>query len=188
MKQISAVVVFVMFSALIALTLMLGQAGAQRKATQQAKKTASPAAKNAAVKSGCGLLPVPLLEKTFGEKFDDEPMEGKMPPAYDGAWGTTCKFSPKLPFTKEPPTTVEFIVFVEASPAAAKQTFEQAAAYLADGTKPKPGIGDSSYWALAQRNKQRIAVLKGKTHFSLELEPTNESKLKELASTIAAQL
>lgn len=141
-----------------------------------------------ASRSACALLPISLLEKTFSEKFDDDPLETKMPPAYDGAWGTTCKFSPKPPFTKEHPTTVEFIVFVEASPAAAKQTFDQAAAYLTDNAKPKPGIGDSSYWALAQRNKQRIAVLKGKTHFSLELEPADESKLKELARAVAARL
>lgn len=188
MKQISAAIVFPIFSVLFVTTVLLSQAGAQQKRNQQTIKTESPRADNAAPRSGCGLLPISLLEKTFGEKFDDEPMEGKMPPAYDGAWGTTCKFSPKPPFTQEHPTTVEFIVFVETSPAAAKQTFDQAAAYLADSAKPKPGIGDSSYWALAQRNKQRIAVLKGKTHFSLELEPTNESKLKELANAVAAQL
>jgi hypothetical protein len=187
MKKISAAIMFAMFSALTVPTL-ISQAGAQQKKNQQTKSTTLPTTNRVAPKSGCGLLPISLLEKTFGEKFDDEPMEGKMPPAYDGAWGTTCKFSPKPPFTKEHPTTAEFIVFVEASPAVAKQTFDQAAAYFADGTKPKPGIGDSSYWALADEKEPRIAVLKGKTHFSLQLEPPNESKLKELATAVAAQL
>lgn len=155
----------------------------------QSKNTNSTGEKNnGAARSGCGLLPISLLEKTFDEKFDNEPMEGKMPPAYDGAWGATCKFSPKPPFSKAHPTTVEFIVFVEASAGEAKHTFEQAAGFLADASKPKPGIGDSSYWALADEKKPRIAVLKGKTHFSLQLEPPNESKLKDLAAAVAAQL
>ncbi len=184
MKTKSLVRMFGLCSVFLVFTGMPRNADAQQK--QNNKKTTTSAA--GANGSSCGLLPVSLLENTFGQKFDDEPMEGKMPPAYDGAWGTTCKFSPKPPFAKEHPTTVEFIVFVEASPAAAKQTFDQAAAYLTDNTKPKPGIGDASYWALAEKNKQRIAVLKGKTHFSLELEPTNESKLKELASAVAARM
>jgi hypothetical protein len=31
-------------------------------------------------------------------------------------------------------------------------------------------------------------VLKGKAHFSLQLEPPNENKLKELATAVTAQL
>lgn len=140
----------------------------------------------ASAKTGCALLPMSLLQATFGETFD-EPMEGKMPPAYDGAWGTTCKFSSKPPFAKGHQTTVEFIVFVEATPAAAKQTFEQTAAYFTDPSKPKPGIGDASYWARSKPDQPRIAVLKGKAHFSLSLLPKNEDQLKALATGVAAQ-
>lgn len=185
MKTKSVATMLGLCSVWLVFTGMPRSADAQQKHNNK-KTTTSAVGENGG--SGCGLVPISLLENMFGQKFDDEPMEGKMPPAYDGAWGTTCRFSPKPPFTKEHPTTVDFIVFVEASPAVAKQTFDQAAAYLADSTKPKPGIGDSSYWAVAQKNKQRIAVLKGKTHFSLELEPTNESKLKELASAVAARM
>jgi hypothetical protein len=179
--------VFLLFSALVPLTLIPRHVVAQQK-RNQSKGTSSTSADSAASRSGCALLPISLLEKTFGEKFDDEPMEGKMPPAYDGAWGTTCKFSPKPPFSKQHPTTVEFTVFVEASPGDAKHTFEQAATFLADTSKPKPGIGDSSYWALSKPNEPRLAVLKGKAHFSLQLEPPNENKLKELATAVTAQL
>lgn len=185
MKTISLVITFALCSTLVVFTAIPRQANAQQKQIQ--KERTAPPQSGATAPSGCALLPIALLEKTFGEKFDDEPMEGKMPPAYDGAWGTTCKFSPKPPFSQQHPTTVEFIVFVEASPAAAKQTFDQAAAFLADSTKPKPGIGESSYWALAEK-EPRIAVLKGKTHFSLQVNPPNQEKLKELAAAVAAKL
>lgn len=165
------------------------EARAQQTQNRQSKRSTSPTTGNSAKpRSNCGLLPISLLERTFGEKFDNQPLEGKMPPAYDGAWGATCKFSPAPPFSKGHPTTVEFIVFVEASAAEAKHTFEQTAAFLADTAKPKPGIGDASYWGLADKRKPRIAVLKGKTHFSLQLEPPNEDKLKELARVVTAQL
>ena len=154
-------------------------------APPQAQKK-SPGNNAASAKTGCALLPMSLLQATLGETFD-EPMEGKMPPAYDGAWGTTCKFSSKPPFAKGHQTTVEFIVFVEASPAAAKQTFEQTAAYFTDPSKPKPGIGDASYWARAKPDQPRMAVLKGKAHFSLSLLPKNEDQLKTLATAVAAQ-
>jgi hypothetical protein len=46
--------------------------------------------------SGCGLVPISVLEQTFGEKFDDPPLETKAPPAYDGAFGTNCQFFSSL--------------------------------------------------------------------------------------------
>jgi len=42
------------------------------------------------------LVPISLLEQTFGEKFDDPPLETKAPPAYDGAFGTNCQFFSSL--------------------------------------------------------------------------------------------
>jgi hypothetical protein len=37
---------------------------------------------------------------TFGEKFDDPPLETKVPPAYDGAFGANCQYFSKPPFAK----------------------------------------------------------------------------------------
>jgi hypothetical protein len=57
-------------------------------------------------------------------------METKSPPAYDGGWGTSCRFSPKPRFTKGHQTTVDFVIYTETSAAKARQTFDQTGAVI----------------------------------------------------------
>jgi hypothetical protein len=155
---------------------------------QQSKEVAATSTEKTST-AGCGLLPRSLLEKMLGQAFEDEPMETKAPPAYDGAWGTSCRFSPKPPFTRGHQTTVDFVIYVESSAAAAKRTFDQAGVVLADKTKPKPsGLGDEAYWGITEDEPSMLHVLKGKTHYSLELEPANDSKLLELAAAVSGKL
>lgn len=137
--------------------------------------------------NGCAMLPIALLEKTFGDTFDPTPSETKSPPAYGGPWGSRCEFVSKPPFSKGHQTKVEFLVYVEASPAEAKQTFDKVAAFFADRSKGNPSVGESAYWG-DTNGEPAIHVLKGKVHYSLSIEPANEAQLVDLARNLAALL
>jgi hypothetical protein len=157
---------------------------------QHSKQGSAPSQKKMETSAaGCSLLPISLLEKMFGEVFEDEPMETKAPPAYDGAWGTSCRFSPKPPFTRGHQTTVDFVIYTEASAAKAKQTFDQVAAFIKDKARTTPsGLGDDAYWGITDDEPAMLHVLKGKSHYSLELEPANDSKLLELAAAVTGRI
>lgn len=163
----------------------------QKPSNSQNKKPEATANKNdvAAPGTGCALLPVSLLEKTFGEKFD-EPSASKTPPAYDGAWGSSCQYFSKPPFAHGHQTRVDFMVYVEASAAEAKQTFDKAAVFFKDNSKPPlSGIGDSAYWNTATgEGEPVIHILKGKVHCQLGSQPANAKQLKDLATALATRL
>lgn len=156
--------------------------------SQQARKVSAPNGTNkAASVNGCALLPISVLEKIVGERFQDQPMESKAPPAYDGAWGSSCKFFSKPPFAKGHQTSVDLLIYTEASAAEAKQTFDKAAVFFTNASKPKPsGIGDSAYWGVD--DAPTIHVLKGRVHYSLSVDPANEPLVLQLASALAAKL
>lgn len=139
--------------------------------------------------SGCALLPLSLVEEAVGTKFH-EPSESKALPAYNGAWGSSCEFSRMEPFPQGEDTRVDFMVFVEASPSEAKATFDKAAMFLANHSKPAlSGIGDSAYWGAGDPEEPTIHVLKGKVHFQLGMMyPPDEKKLLYLATVLAGRL
>lgn len=138
--------------------------------------------------SGCALLPRSLVEEATGTKFH-EPTETNALPAYDGAWGSNCEYSRMEPFPQGQDTRVDLMIFVEASPSEAKATFDKAAAFLADHSKPAlSGIGDSAYWGTNPK-EPTIHVLKGKVHFQLGMMyPADEIKLLHLATALAGRL
>ena len=138
--------------------------------------------------SGCGLVPISLLEQTFGEKFDDAPLETKAPPAYDGAFGANCQFFSKPPFARGHQTRVDFIVYQEQSAAVAKDTFEKVAAFVTDKSKTAPHIGDATYWAVKSDEESWIHVLKGNTHFAMGMQPNGDTELVSLATSVASKL
>jgi|GEM_PF-6741419 len=138
--------------------------------------------------SGCGLVPVSLLEQTFGEKFDDAPLETEAPPAYDGAFGANCQFFSKPPFARGHQTRVDFIVYQEQSAAVAKDTFGKVAAFATERSKPAPHIGDATYWAIKNGEESWIHVLKGNTHFAMGMQPDSDTELVSLATTVAGKL
>jgi hypothetical protein len=141
-----------------------------------------------AAATGCSLLTPAMLEKVLGQPFEDDPVETKALPAYGGAWGSNCQYHSKKP-ASQGGVRVDFLVYVEASTAEAKQTFDKAAAFFADRSKPKPsGIGDSSYWQNTDKDEPQIHVLKGKVHYSLGMQPANEKLLKDLATAAAARI
>lgn len=138
--------------------------------------------------NNCGLLPRSAVEEVTGIKFHDV-SESKAMPAYDGAWGSNCEFSRMEPFPQGQDTRVDLMIFVESSPAVAKATFDKAAVFMTDHSKPAPRIGDSAYWGVGDKKEPTLHVLKGKTHFQLGMSlPADENKVVQLATVLAGRL
>lgn len=78
--------------------------------------------------------------------------------------------------------TVDFIVYVDASPSEAKDTFDKLTMWLTP--KSKPAIGDSAYID----THGAIHVLKDKVRYYISLEPKNEKQMKDLAASVAARI
>lgn len=110
--------------------------------------------------SGCTVLPLSLVEQLTGIQFHDV-NESKAMPAYDGAWGSSCEFSRMEPFPQGQDTRVDLMIFTESSASVAKDTFDKAAVYFTDPSKPKPSIGDEAYWSRTKPDEPTIHVLKG---------------------------
>lgn len=150
--------------------------------------SASPQARAQQGSPACGNVSLSLVEKATGIQFHD-PDQGKAPPPWDGAWGTSCEFSRMEPFPQGQDTRVDLAIYTEASAAVAKQTFDRLAAFSADKSKPNAGIGDASYWATGDGKEPTFNVLKGKTHFSVGMAyPVDEKRVLALAAAIAGQM
>lgn len=127
---------------------------------------------------GCSMLTPAQIQKVLGQPFG-APSVGAWPPAFGQApWGSQCRYSSQ----KAPHLDVTFIVYVEASPAEAKQTFDKLTMWFPP--KSKPAIGDSAYID----SSGAIHVLKGKVRYYISLEPKNEKQMKDLATSIAARI
>lgn len=127
---------------------------------------------------GCSMLTPAQIQKVLGQPFG-APSVGAWPPAYGQApWGSQCRYSSQ----KTPHLDVTFIVYIEASPAEAKQTFDKLTMWFPP--KSKPAIGDSAYID----SSGAIHVLKGKVRYYISLEPKNEKQMKDLATSIAARI
>ena len=156
--------------------------------SQKDKKAPASAqtSKTAPTPVGCATLTSAALEKVLGQPFQEEPSETKSPPAYDGAWGWSCQYSSRKP-ASQGGVRVDLLIYEEASAAEAKQTFDKAAVFFIDSSKPKPSIGDSAYWQSTDKGLA-IHVLRGNVHFSFQIEPSNEKQLNDLATALAARL
>jgi hypothetical protein len=127
---------------------------------------------------GCSMLTPAQIQKVLGQPFG-APTVGAWPPAYGQApWGSQCRYRSQ----KGPQVEVNFIVYVEASPAEAKQTFEKLTMWFPP--KSKPAVGDSAYID----GQGAIHVLKGKVRYYIALDPKNEKQMKDLATSIAARI
>lgn len=164
---------------LVCAILACGRTYARTPHSTQNQKTAAPTQKSkAAPAAGCAILPSSLLQKTLGKSFS-EPAESAWPPAFGRQpWGSDCQYS-----SKPAGMSVQFIVYADASPQVAKQTFERLTMWFPPASRPA-GIGDSAY---IDKNGA-IHVLKGKTRYFISIDPANEAQLKTLAAAIAATL
>jgi hypothetical protein len=127
---------------------------------------------------GCSMLTSAQIQKVIGQPFG-APTATPAPPAYaKQSWGSTCSYSSQ----KGGHVTVGFIVYVNASPSEAKQTFDKLSMWYP--AKSKPTIGDSAYID----KDGAIHVLKGKVRYYISLDPKNEKQLKDLAASVAARI
>ena len=128
----------------------------------------------------CSLLAPAQLEKTLGHPFSS-PQKSEAPAPYMGQpSGTKCEYSSE----KGASMDVTFIVYVDASPAQAKQNFDKLSMWFAP--KSKPSVGDSAYIDA----HDAIHVLKGRVRYYIAIEPIGnmQQRLKDLAVLVAAQL
>lgn len=127
---------------------------------------------------GCSMLAPSQIQKIVGRPFG-APVDTKALPAYAGqSWGSNCSYASQTGGH----STVTFIVYVDASAAEAKQTFEKLSAWYTP--KSKPPVGDSAYID----KDGAIHVLKGKVRYYISLEPKNEKQMTDLATSIAARI
>jgi hypothetical protein len=168
-------------SAVLLFSAILGPTAAYARTPRwaQNQKAESPAQKSkAAPADGCSMLPSSLLDKTLGRSFG-KPSESKWPPAYgQQPWGSNCQYS-----SRPAGTSVDFIVYIDASPQAAKQTFESLKTWFPPASMTA-GIGDSAY---IDKNGA-IHVLKGKVRYFISMHPANEAHLKAVAAGVATRL
>lgn len=127
---------------------------------------------------GCSLLTAAQIQKVLGQPFGAS-NESKAPPAYGvKPWGAHCEYASQ----KGPDVRVTFIVYVDDSAPAAKQTFDKLLMWFAP--KSKPAIGDSAYID----DSHAIHVLKGKVRYYISIDPANEKQLQDLAASVAARI
>jgi hypothetical protein len=98
--------------------------------------------------------------------------------------GTNCHFTGQ----KSSSQGVTFIVYVDHSPAEAKQTFEKLSAWFPAISKPT-GIGDSAYID----KSHAIHVLKGSVRYFIEVssgvsDAMRDKQVQDLAASVAAQI
>jgi len=126
----------------------------------------------------CSLLTPAQIQQVLGQPFN-APDKSQAPPAFrNQPAGSHCRYS-----SQKSHGTVDFIVYVDASASAAKQTFEQLQMWYPAKSRPS-GIGDSAY--IDSHNS--IHVLKGKVRYFISLAPENEKQLKDLAISVAAHI
>ena len=133
----------------------------------------------------CVLLPAAqlakMLEQTFGQ-----PTKSTAPAAYaNSPTGTDCTYQTG----SGPRRTVLFRIYVESSPAAAKETFNKLSVFYGPN-KAVAGNWDSAYLD----SRHAIHVQKGNVRYYLNLNPIGsdtakaDKQLTDLATSVAGQL
>jgi hypothetical protein len=138
----------------------------------------------------CTVLPGTQLEKVLQETYDP-PAKSTAPAAFPGgASGTECDYKNDSYRTgKGLPRKMVFIVYVDASPAVAKDTFNKLNAFFGPST-PVPGIGDAAY----RDSGYAVHVVKGKVRYYINMIPIEtytsekEKQLMDLVVWVAGQL
>lgn len=126
----------------------------------------------------CSLLSPAQIQKVTGHPFGPANVT-QAPPAFgQQPWGSHCTYSSQAAGHM----VVDFIVYSDASPAEAKQTFERLSMWFPP--KSRPAIGDSAYLD----SQGAIHVLKGRTRFYVSMRPANQQQVTDLAASIAPHM
>lgn len=128
----------------------------------------------------CSLLTPDQLQKTLGQAFGAAE-KGTWPAPYAGQpAGTKCEYS-----SMKSRLHVTFIVYVDSSPAQAKQNFDKLSMWFP--AKSKPAIGDSAYID----TKGAIHVLKGRMRYFFQVDASGGSSdkaVQDLANVVASEI
>jgi hypothetical protein len=138
----------------------------------------------------CALLPAAHLDKALQETYDP-PAKSTAPAAFPGdASGTQCDYRNDSNWTgKGLPRKVVFIVYVDGSPAVARDNFTKLSKFFGNST-PVTGVGDAAY----RDSNYALHVLMGKARYYINIipigtyTPEKEKQLKDLAAWVAGQL
>ena len=133
----------------------------------------------------CVMLPAAQLARVLEQPFGS-PTKAIAPAAFLGSpTGTDCTYDAGKGLLR----TLLFRIYVESSPAAAKETFNKLSAYYGPNTAVT-GNWDTAYLDAGHA----IHVQKGKVRYYLNLDPIGtdtakaERQLKDLATWVAGQL
>ena len=133
----------------------------------------------------CAMLPAAQLAKVLEQPFGSA-TKTTAPAAFPGSpTGTDCTYQAGKGLQRE----LLFRIYVESSPAAAKETFNKLSAYYGPNTAVT-GNWDTAYLDAVHA----IHVQKGNVRYYLNLAPIGtdtaktEKQLKDLASWVAGQL
>ena len=133
----------------------------------------------------CAMLPAAQLAKVLEQPFGS-PTKTVAPAAFPSSpTGTDCTYETG----KGLPRKLLFRIYVESSPAAAKETFKKLSAFY------RPNTAVTGNWDTAYLDANHaIHVQKGKVRYYLNLDPIGtdtakaEKQLKDLATWVAGQL
>jgi hypothetical protein len=133
----------------------------------------------------CAMLPVDQLAKVLEQPFGS-PMKTVAPAAFSGSpTGTDCTYQSGKGSARQ----ILFRIYVESSPAAAKETFDKLSPYYGPN-RAVAGNWDTAYLD----SRHAIHVQKGKVRYYLNLDPIGadttkaEKQVKDLATWVAGQL
>jgi hypothetical protein len=131
------------------------------------------------------MLPAAQLAKVLEQSFGS-PMKAVAPAAFAGSpMGTDCTYATGNGLRRK----LLFRIYVESSPAVAKETFTKLSAYYGPNTAAT-GNWDAGYLDAVHA----IHLQKGKVRYYLKLDPIGtdtakaERQLKDLAAWVAGQL
>lgn len=150
--------------------IVLGVLAGMVFATSQETFAASPS-------DDCALLTPAQVEKVVGQPFG-APKKIALIPPFGNKWGSHCIYKS----LKDENVVVDFLVYVTASPAQAKQWFDMGAA--AGKQKSKPAIGDSAY----VDSNEEVYVVKSNVLYSITMARGNLKQKQDLAASVASRI
>ncbi|HEV3510839.1 MAG TPA: hypothetical protein VGS05_03985 [Candidatus Sulfotelmatobacter sp.] len=128
---------------------------------------------------GCSMLAPAQVQKVIGQPFGDPSVVSAFPAFANQPPGSNCTYSSQ----SGRHVTVNLIIYVDASPSDAKQTFDKLRMWYPAKSSPS-GIGDSAYID----SGGAIHVLKGKVRYYIHVDPKNEKQEEDLALSVAQHL
>lgn len=128
---------------------------------------------------GCSMLAPAQIQKVTGQPFGAASIATATPAFAGQSAGSNCTYTAQ----SGGHVTVNFIIYMNASPSEARQTFDKLRIWYPAKSSPS-GIGDSAYID----SGGGIHVLKGRVRYFIYLSPKNEKQEEDLALSVAKHI